>query len=205
MIAVIDYGAGNLRSVTNALLKLGCRPTVTGRPDVVLRADAVIFPGVGAAKDVMNSLKKSKLDVAIKDFIGTGKPFLGVCIGMQVLLSSTEEDGGHACLGIVPGAVKRLPEGLKVPHMGWNQVKQKVSHPVFDGIPDNENFYFVHSYYAAPDDASVQIGATEYGVNICSVLNKENLIATQFHPERSDRYGLRFYSNFLKISGAGAV
>ena len=203
MIAVIDYGAGNLRSVTNALLKLGCHPTVTSKPDVVLKADAVIFPGVGAARDVMSSLKKSKLDNAIKEFIGTGKPFLGVCIGMQVLLSSTEEDGGHACLGIVPGTVKRLPQGMKVPHMGWNQVKQKTSHPIFDGIPDNENFYFVHSYYANPDDASVQIGATEYGVNICSVLNKGNLIGTQFHPERSDRYGLKFYSNFLKLAGIG--
>jgi glutamine amidotransferase len=204
MIAVIDYGGGNLRSVTNALLKLGCRPTVTGSPDVVLKADAVIFPGVGAAKDVMSSLKKSKLDIAIKEFIGKGKPFLGVCIGMQVLLSSTEEDGGHACLGIVPGTVKRLPQGLKVPHMGWNQVKQKTTHPIFDGIPDNENFYFVHSYYANPDDASVQIGATEYGVNICSVLNKGNLIATQFHPERSDECGLKFYGNFLKLAGLGA-
>ncbi len=201
MIAVIDYGAGNLRSVTNALLKIGCRPTVTSDPAVVLKADAVIFPGVGAAKDVMNSLKKSKLDSAIKEFIGTGKPFLGVCIGMQVLLSSTEEDGGHACLGIVPGTVKRLPQGIKVPHMGWNQVKQKTNHPIFDGIPDNENFYFVHSYYASPDDASVQIGTTEYSVNICSVLNKGNLIATQFHPERSDKFGLKFYSNFLKMSG----
>jgi glutamine amidotransferase len=201
MIAVIDYGAGNLRSVTNALLKIGCRPTVTSDPAVVLKADAVIFPGVGAAKDVMNSLKKSKLDSAIKEFIGTGKPFLGVCIGMQVLLSSTEEDGGHACLGIVPGTVKRLPQGIKVPHMGWNQVKQKTNHPIFDGIPDNENFYFVHSYYAKPDDTSVQIGTTEYSVNMCSVLNKGNLIATQFHPERSDKFGLKFYGNFLKMSG----
>ncbi len=203
MIAVIDYGAGNLRSVTNALLKLGCQPTVTSKPDVVLKADAVIFPGVGAAREVMRSLKKSKLDIAIREFIGTGKPFLGVCIGMQVLLSSTEEDGGYACLGIVPGTVKRLPQGIKVPHMGWNQVKQKAGHPIFDGIPDNENFYFVHSYYADPDDTSVRIGATEYGVNICSVLNKGNLIATQFHPERSDKYGLKFYGNFLKMSGIG--
>jgi imidazole glycerol-phosphate synthase subunit HisH len=203
MIAVIDYGAGNLRSVTNALLKLGYHPTVTNKPDVVLKADAVIFPGVGAAKDVMSSLKRLKLDIAIKEFIGTGKPFLGVCIGMQVLLSSTEEDGGHACLGIVSGTVKRLPQGIKVPHMGWNQVKQKTSHPIFGGIPDNENFYFVHSYYAKPDEASVQIGATEYGVNICSVLNTGNLIATQFHPEKSDKYGLKFYDNFLKISGIG--
>ena len=203
MIAVIDYGAGNLRSVTNALSRLGCHPIVTSKPDVVLKADAVIFPGVGAAKDVMGSLKKLKLDIAIKEFIGKGKPFLGVCIGMQVLLSSTEEDEGCACLGIVPGTVKRLPQGLKVPHMGWNQVKQMTSHPIFDGIPDNENFYFVHSYYADPDDASVRIGTTEYGVSICSVLSKGNLIATQFHPERSDTFGLKFYSNFLKLAGMG--
>jgi glutamine amidotransferase len=204
MIAVIDYGAGNLRSVTNALLKIGCHPTVTSNPDVVLKADAVIFPGVGAAKDVMSSLKKSKLDSAIKEFIGQGKPFLGVCIGMQVLLSSTEEDGGHKCLGIIPGTVKRLPQGIKVPHMGWNQVKQNVRHPIFDGIPDNENFYFVHSYYADPDDASVRIGTTEYSVEICSALSKGNLIGTQFHPERSDTCGLRFYSNFLKMAGTGS-
>ena len=203
MIVVIDYGAGNLRSVTNALLKIGCHPKVTGDPAVVLKADAVIFPGVGAAKDVMSSLKKSGLDIAIKEFIGKGKPFLGVCIGMQVLLSSTEEDGGHDCLGIVPGKVKRLPQGMKVPHMGWNQVRQVRIHPIFDGIPDNENFYFVHSYYADPDDASVRIGTTEYGVEICSALSKGNLIATQFHPERSDASGLKFYSNFLKLAGMG--
>jgi len=203
VIAVIDYGAGNLRSVTNALLKIGCHPIVTSKPDVVLKSDAVIFPGVGAAKDVMRSLHKSKLDIAIKEFIGKGKPFLGICIGMQVLLSFTEEDGGHDCLGVVPGTVKRLPQGIKVPHMGWNQVKQVVRHPIFDGIPDNENFYFVHSYYPSPDDVSLQIGTTEYGVKICSVMNRGNLIATQFHPERSDRYGLKFYDNFLKMAGTG--
>lgn len=201
MIAVIDYGAGNLRSVTNALVKLGYKPKVTREPKDVLSADAVLFPGVGAAADAIQSLRDSGLDKAIQEVIRKHQPLFAVCIGMQVLMSSTEEGGWHECLGVIPGAVRRLPAGLKVPHMGWNQVRQKVRHPIFKGIPDESNFYFVHSYYAEPKDATVVAGTTEYGVTICSVLIKDNLVATQFHPEKSGTIGLRMYDNFLKTTG----
>ncbi len=202
MIAVIDYGAGNLRSVTNALVKLGCQPKVTGKPTDVLNAAAVIFPGVGAAADTMRNLRESGLDDAIQQVIAEDRPLLAVCVGMQVLLSVTEEDGLNECLGVIPGTVRRLPSGLKVPHIGWNQVKQTAAHPVFEGIPDEANFYFVHSYYADPEDPGVVAGITEYGVPLCSVLIRDNLVATQFHPERSGELGLRMYDNFLRMAGA---
>jgi glutamine amidotransferase len=201
MIAVIDYGAGNLRSVTNALIKLGCQPKVTHEPEDVVNATAVIFPGVGAAADVMQSLREAGMDEAIKEAINENQPFFAICVGMQVMLSATEEGGLNECLGIIPGTVRRLPAGLKVPHIGWNQVRQVSAHPIFKGIPDGSNFYFVHSYYAEPEDASVVAGTTEYGVNLCSVLIKDNLIATQFHPERSGELGLRMYANFLDLAG----
>ena len=201
MIAIIDYGAGNLRSVTNALVKLGYQPKVTRDPEDVLNAAAVIFPGVGAAADAMQSLRNSGLDEAIREVIRENQPLFAVCVGMQVLLSSTEEGGWNECLGIITGTVRRLPAGLKVPHIGWNQVKQMARHPIFEDIPDESNFYFVHSYYAEPEDTTVITGTTEYGVTLCSVLIKHNLVATQFHPEKSGTIGLRMYANFLKMAG----
>jgi glutamine amidotransferase len=200
MIAVVDYGAGNLRSVTNALVKLGYQPKVTSEPDVVLEATAVIFPGVGAAADAVDNLRRSGMDEAIKEVIRNGKPFFAVCVGMQVLLSATEEGGWNECLGIIPGNVKRLPSSLKVPHIGWNQVKQMNGHLIFKGIADETNFYFVHSYYAEPEDKAVVAGTTEYGINICSILIKDSIIATQFHPEKSGEPGLRMYANFLQMA-----
>jgi len=201
VIAIIDYGAGNLRSVTNALVKLGYQPKVTRDPEDVLNAAAVIFPGVGAAADAVQSLRDSGLDEAIREVIREGQPLFAVCVGMQVLLSSTEEGGWNECLGIIPGTVKRLHAGLKVPHIGWNQVKQMVRHPIFEDIPDESNFYFVHSYYAEPEDTTVVAGTTEYGLTLCSVLIKDNLVATQFHPEKSGTIGLKMYDNFLKMAG----
>jgi glutamine amidotransferase len=201
VIAVIDYGAGNLHSVTNALVKLRYQPKVTREPEDVLHAAAVIFPGVGAAADAMQSLKESGLDEAIQEVVRQGQPLFAVCIGMQVLMTSTEEGGWNECLGIIPGTVRRLPAGLKVPHMGWNQVKQLARHPIFEDIPDESNFYFVHSYYAEPEDNTVVAGTTEYGVTLCSVLIKNNLVATQFHPEKSGTIGLKMYDNFLKMAG----
>jgi len=198
MIAIIDYGAGNLRSVTNAIARLGYQPKVITRPDEVLAARAVILPGVGAAADTVGNLQRRELVNPIRQYIGKGRPFLGVCIGLQVLFDGTEEGGWHECLGIVPGVVRRLPPGLKIPHMGWNQVKQKVSHPIFEGIPDEANFYFVHSYYVEPGDKSMLAGETEYGISICSVIVRGNLAATQFHPEKSGEFGLRLYENFIK-------
>ena len=205
MIAIIDYGAGNLRSVVNAVNRLGYEPKITASSDDVLNAEAVILPGVGAAADTMANLGRLGLTHTITQLIAEGRPFFGVCIGLQILFTSTEEGGGHECLGIIPGRVRRLPSGLKVPHMGWNQVKQTISHPVFDGIPDEANFYFVHSYYVEPEDKSLVAGETEYGVRLCSVIARGNLIATQFHPEKSGDVGLKLYDNFVKLALAAKI
>ena len=200
MITIIDYGAGNLRSVANAVTRLGYQPKITSSVNELLDAQAVILPGVGAAADTMDSLEKLGMLDVIRHLISQKRPLFAVCVGLQILLSGTEEGGWHECLGAIPGVVRRLPPGLKVPHIGWNQVKQRSAHPVFDGIPDEANFYFVHSYYADPDDMSVVAGTTEYGVSICSMVIKDNLIATQFHPEKSGEHGLRMYSNFLSMA-----
>jgi len=199
-VVVIDYGAGNLRSVVNAITKVGYQAKVTSNPRDVFDAIAIILPGVGAAGDTMDSLEKLGMSNVIRQLIYEGRPFFAVCVGLQVLFSRTEEGGWHECLGVIPGIVKRLPSGLKIPHMGWNQVKQTITHPLFDGVPDEANFYFVHSYYAEPEDMSVVAGTTDYGIPICSVVIKDNLVATQFHPEKSGDQGLKLYSNFVKMA-----
>jgi imidazole glycerol-phosphate synthase subunit HisH len=201
-IAVINYGAGNLGSVVNALTRLGYKPLVTGDVSDILKADAVFLPGVGAAGDTMKSLDASGMSDAVRKLVELRRPLFAICIGLQVLMSATEEGGEYKCLDIIPGRVKKLPDGLKVPHMGWNQVKQLVSHPIFTDIPDNTNFYFVHSYYAHPLDRSVVAGETDYGLKFCSMVIKDNLFATQFHPEKSGEPGLKMYSNFLKFASA---
>ena len=205
MIAIIDYSAGNLRSVVNAVSTLGYQPKVTSSPEDVLNAQAVILPGVGAAADTMANLKSLDLVDPIRRFISDGRPYLGICIGLQILFTSTEEGGWHECLDLIPGLVRKLPPKLKIPHMGWNQVKQKISHPIFNGIPDGSNFYFVHSYYAEPDDISLVSSETEYSIPICSILTRGNLVATQFHPEKSGEVGLRLYDNFIKMALATKI
>jgi glutamine amidotransferase len=197
-IVIIDYGAGNLGSVANAVVKLGYEPKVTDKPSDVLDAAAVILPGVGAAGDAMENLKAIGMADVIRRLIDAKRPLFAVCVGLQLLLSGTEEGGWHECLNVIPGTVRRLPAGLKIPHMGWNQVKQTVKNQVFDAIPDEANFYFVHSYYVDPEDKSVVAGTTDYGISIGSVIIKDNLVATQFHPEKSGNWGLMMYSNFLK-------
>jgi glutamine amidotransferase len=205
VIVIVNYGAGNLRSVANAIGRLGYQPRVSSDPDELLKARAVILPGVGAAADTMANLRTLGLVSPIRRFIAEGRPFFGVCIGLQILFTGTEEGGWHKCLDVIPGRVKRLPAGLKIPHMGWNQVRQRGSHPVLEGIPDEANFYFVHSYYAELDDPALVVGETEYGVPICSVIAQGNLIATQFHPEKSGEVGLRLYDNFIKLALAARV
>ncbi|MBI2288112.1 MAG: imidazole glycerol phosphate synthase subunit HisH [Chloroflexi bacterium] len=200
MITIIDYGAGNLRSVVNAITRLGYQAKITSNPGDVLNARAVILPGVGAAGDTVRNLKRLKLVNPIRQLIAEDRPFFGVCIGLQVLFSGTEEGGWQECLDIIPGRVRKLPAGLKIPHMGWNQVIQKVSHPVFANIPDKAYFYFVHSYYVEPEDTSLVAGETEYGLPICSVIARGNLVATQFHPEKSGELGLKMYDNFIKLA-----
>ncbi|MBI2853152.1 MAG: imidazole glycerol phosphate synthase subunit HisH [Chloroflexi bacterium] len=199
-IAVIDYGAGNLRSVINAITRLGYQPRVTRCAEDILAAQMVILPGVGAAGTAMTNLAKLGLIGIIRRLAEENRPFLGICLGLQVLFEETEEGGGAKCLGIFPGKVRRLPPGLKIPHMGWNQVKQRVVHPVFDGIPDNADFYFVHSYYAVPEDGTVIAGETDYGITFCSAVARGNLVATQFHPEKSGELGLKIYANLLALS-----
>jgi glutamine amidotransferase len=204
-LVVVDYGAGNLHSVSRAVVHGGVRPLVTSSARYVAEADALIVPGVGAAADTMANLVRHRLVEPIREYIASGKPFLGVCMGQQALFDVSEEGGRHECLGIMPGRVVRLPGGLKVPHMGWNQVKQVRPHPIFDGIPDGANFYFVHSYYPQPTDPAVVIGETEYGVTFPSVVARDNVVATQFHPEKSGEMGLRMYANFLRIASTASI
>jgi len=196
-VAVVDYGAGNLRSVAKALERLGGESVVTDDTKVILAADAIVVPGQGAARQAMESLRRLHLVEPLREVMRRGKPFFGVCLGMQILFSASDEDGGQECLGMVPGRVRRLPAGLKVPHMGWNQVRFSSRHPVFAGVPDGANFYFVHSYYCDPADPEVVAGRTEYGITFCSAIANGNLVATQFHPEKSGDVGLRLYANFL--------
>lgn len=204
MIAVVDYDAGNLRSITHGLRLAGAHVEVTSDAAVVRDAGAVVVPGVGAASDTMASLRAHGLEQVIVDTVQGGKPYLGVCMGLQVLLTYSEEGGNHPCMDVFPGVVARLPQGVKVPHMGWNQVRHTGCHPLLAGIPDGANFYFVHSYYAAPDDASCVIGRTDYGISFPSVLARDNLLATQFHPEKSGRWGLTLLRNFVRLAREAA-
>jgi glutamine amidotransferase len=205
MVVVVDYGAGNLRSVEKALLSLGHAVQVTQDPEAVRRAESLVLPGVGAAADTMRALNGLGLSEAVREYVRAGRPFLGVCMGLQALLTGSEEGGWQPCLDLIPGRVRRLFDvaaplpGLKVPHMGWNRVHQVQAHPIFDGIPNDSYFYFVHSYYVAPDDPSVIAATTDYGFAFPCVLIQENVIGTQFHPEKSSDPGLRLYDNFVRL------
>ena len=196
-VTIVDYGAGNVRSVAKAIEKLGRTPHVTGNPDDVRGAEAIIFPGQGASESAMTTLKERGLVEPLLEVIARGVPFFGVCLGLQLLLDTSEE-GPSPCLGVAPGRVRLLPEQVKRPHMGWNRVELLGDHPVFRGVDSGSYFYFVHSYYADPDDESLVLGTTDYGLQFCSALARDNLVATQFHPEKSSALGLRLYENFLK-------
>lgn len=187
-----------MRSVARALEVSGATAIVTEEYRELERAHAVVLPGDGAALSGMRGLAQRDLIGAIRDFVASGRPFLGVCLGMQVLMSYSDEDGGVECLGIVAGRVRRLPDGLKVPHMGWNQVHQAARHRIFDDVPDGTNFYFLHSYVVVPDDPSVTIGTTDYGGSFTSAIAARNVVATQFHPEKSATFGLHLYRNFIQ-------
>lgn len=203
MIAVVDYGAGNLRSVVKALERLGAPVRVTSDPGSLAAADALLLPGVGAAGEAMARLDTLGLREPLVAALREGKPFFGVCLGLQLLFERSEESVG-SCLGLMPGVVRRLPPSLKVPHMGWNQVQQRMAHPLFAGVPDGSYFYFVHSYFADPADRSPVVGETDYGLLFASVLARSNVVATQFHPEKSGVLGLRIYANWLASIGLAA-
>ncbi|MBL7204610.1 MAG: imidazole glycerol phosphate synthase subunit HisH [Desulfobacteraceae bacterium] len=208
MIAIIDYKAGNLRSVERALKKLGFDCRITLDREEILASERVIFPGVGAAGKAMADLRHLDLDGVLKQVFDNGKPFLGICIGAQIILDRSEEDRVH-CLGLIPGEAKAFPvplmsgdnERLKIPHMGWNGLRLIKRHPVLSGIKPEDEFYFVHSYYPMPASDTDVIGTTEYGIRFPSVIGNRNLIAMQFHLEKSGAPGLKILKNFCDWDG----
>lgn len=205
MIAIVDYGMGNLRSVSKAFQSQRFPAVVTSSPDEIASAAGLVLPGVGAFGDCVKNLNESGLINPILRFIDSGKPFLGICLGLQVLFEESEEAPGVKGLGIIKGKVVRFPdfkeEHLKVPHMGWNQIRITKETPVLKGIPDNSWFYFVHSYYPSPDDDSVSALKTTYGFEFTAAVAKDNIFASQFHPEKSSDLGLKIISNFSGLCG----
>ena len=207
MIAIIDYGMGNLRSVQKGFEKVGLEAVVTADPKVVLAAERIVLPGVGAFRDCMRNLEQGGFVEPILRAIREGRPFLGICVGMQLLLTDSVEFGLYQGLNVIPGHVLRFPDGmeesgekLKVPHMGWNQLSIRRPAPVFNGTDDGTNVYFVHSYYGLPDDESVVAATSSYGIKFCAALWKDNIVATQFHPEKSQDAGLWILENFGEMS-----
>ena len=205
MIAIIDYGMGNLRSVQKGFEKIGAEAIVTADPQVVLEADKVVLPGVGAFRDCMHNLEQAGFVEPILRVIREGRPFLGICVGMQLLFTDSVEFGLYKGLNVIPGHVLRFPEDmtvaaekLKVPQMGWNQLCFKRRPPAFEGVADDSNVYFVHSYYVQPDNDDVIATTTDYGLEFCSSIWKDNIVATQFHPEKSQDVGLRILKNFAE-------
>lgn len=197
MIAVIDYGMGNLRSVHNGFRKVGHESVVTSDRKVISEATHLVLPGVGAFPQCMDQLKAAGLIAPILNGIQEGKFFLGICLGLQLLFSRSEEFGEHDGLNVISGTVTRFPEtGLKVPHIGWNQIRQVGDCPLFSGIPQNAYFYFDHSYYVIPEKESLTASLSDYGISFTSSVWKGNLFACQFHPEKSQSLGLRLLQNF---------
>ena len=196
MIAIVDYGMGNLRSVEKGFLKVGVDAKVVTDTKSVDDAQAVVLPGVGAFRDCMRNLKEMSLTESIVRSIQKGKPYLGICLGLQVLFTESEEFGIHKGLDILKGKVLRFQINLKVPHMGWNNVRIHRRPPIFDGIQDETFFYFVHSFYVLPDDNDVVATTTDYGITFASMVWKDNIFATQFHPEKSQETGLKILKNF---------
>jgi imidazole glycerol-phosphate synthase subunit HisH len=205
VLAVIDYQAGNLTSVVRSLKALGAEAEVTQDPGVVSRARRVVFPGVGAAGKAMATLKELGLDQALTQCFQRGVPILGICLGAQIVLEYSEEND-TACLGLLPGRTRALPSspGLKIPHMGWNRVRFSRPHPVFTGLPEEAEYYFVHSYYPDPAEPGLVLGVTDHGATFPSAIGRRNLVATQFHPEKSGRFGLQILKNFLAWDGSHA-
>ncbi|MBU0761846.1 MAG: imidazole glycerol phosphate synthase subunit HisH [Candidatus Altiarchaeota archaeon] len=196
MIAVIDYGAGNLASISNGFKKIGSNVKIIDDPKLLKAADAIVLPGVGAFGDAMQELKSYR--ETLLDEIESGKPFLGVCLGIQLLMDSSDESQGAEGLGIFPGTCKRFKTDLKVPHMGWNTLRKTKDTPLLDGIMDGDFFYFVHSYYVVPNDAKVIAAETEYDITFPSIISQDNIHAMQFHPEKSSTKGLKILENFAK-------
>ncbi len=202
MIALVDYGAGNLRSVQNALDALEVESAIASTPGDLARADAIIFPGVGAAAPAMAALRFRGLDRPLVDAIQEGTPFLGICLGLQLLFDSSAEDGA-TCLGVFGGTVERLPTREKLPHIGWNTLERVADHPVLTGL-DGEAMYFVHSYVGVPKDRQLRAAETTHGVPFVSAIATGRLVGVQFHPERSGPAGLKLLENFVQFARVGA-
>jgi len=203
-VAVVDYGMGNLRSVAKALEKVGADVQVTSSPREIRRAQKIVLPGVGSFADAVAELKKRTLFDLLKEEILSGKHFLGLCLGLQLLFTESYEDGVHRGFDILKGKVVRFAfdaerSTLKVPHMGWNRVRRQRPTPLLEGLASEVYFYFVHSYYCIPDEEEVVVGTTDYGFDFASVVQKENLFGTQFHPEKSQADGLKVLENFLRL------
>jgi glutamine amidotransferase len=199
MIAVVDYGMGNLRSVQKGFEKVGVEAVIVKEPALVARAEGVVLPGVGAFADAMHNLGAAGLDEAVRRSVADGKPFLGICLGQQLLFEASEEWGVTRGLSIFPGWVRRLPDGVKVPHMGWNQVEIRRFCPLLEGIPEGSSFYFVHSYFVEPADPDLVVGLTGYGGYFASIVARNNIYGIQFHPEKSSGLGLRILENFGRL------
>lgn len=205
MIALLDYGSGNLRSVEKALLKAGANVRVMNRPEAVKDARAVVLPGVGAFDDCISAMQRQELFGAVREFIASGRPFLGICVGYQALFEKSEEFNSHAAgLGIFAGKVVRFTErpGLKIPQIGWNQLEiMRPDCPLYRGIAAGSYVYFVHSFFPKPVDDSIVATRTNYGESFASSVWKDNIFATQFHPEKSQKIGLRLLQNFVELAG----
>jgi imidazole glycerol-phosphate synthase subunit HisH len=201
MIAIIDYGMGNLRSVQKGFEKVGHQAVVTSDPAQVAAAEKVVLPGVGAFEDAIGELRRLGLVRPVLEAVDSGKPFLGICLGLQLLFDVSYENGRHEGLGVLPGEVLRfdLPKGYSVPHMGWNQLAVRRPAPLLNGLTDGTYVYFVHSYYVAPKNAQVVATETDYGGRFCSMIWRDNVFATQFHPEKSQSDGLRMLKNFAEL------
>lgn len=198
---IIDYGMGNLRSVEKTLEAIGCQPTITGDPDAIRSATRLILPGVGAFGDAMENLRKNRLDGAIRESVDRGTPLLGLCLGLQLLFTQSEEFGDHLGLDLIPGKVLKFRDpGLRVPHVGWNQIEGIRSDPLLESIPEGAYFYFVHSYYVEPERADDILSWTDYGHRFCSIASRGNVWGAQFHPEKSQDVGKKLFRNFLQIS-----
>ena len=195
-IHIIDYDAGNIESIRNALKKIGCEPVTTNNPKDLFKAKAIIFPGQGSFPAAMKKLNKNGIDKTLIELINNKMPFMGICLGLQLMFAKSEE-GECNGLNLFKGTVPKIPDSVKVPHIGWNNVNFNKSHPIFNGIPDNSYFYFIHSYYVKPDNLDNIIAETNYGVEFCSAYAYENYVGLQFHPERSGDYGLQIYQNFI--------
>ena len=196
MIAIIDYGRGNLRSVQKGMERFGHRVQVSSDPDEIAGAEGIILPGVGAFADAMQQLRERGLVEPLLSSIAAGKPFLGICLGMQVLFEHGEEHGVHSGLGVLAGRVVKLPPGLKVPHMGWNQLNIKQESALLRGIPQNAECYFVHSYYVETVETEIILASSDYGLEFPAVVGRKNVFGAQFHPEKSSELGLKILDNF---------